>query len=537
MSGVRRSVRIGGGLRLALALPLALALMAPSAGSARSAPVAVPRTGAGAPAPPARAGSSRSAPMTVTINAGRPGAPMPSDFVGLSFETPVLGYPVIASPTSNLVNLLRSLGTGQLRFGGDSLDRTQWLPATGVRAPWAVNTVTPANLASVAGVVRAAGWRVLLGLNLGHLDPASAGDEARTAASLFGTRLDGVEIGNEPDRFTVQLPEPFRFLGADPLRPAGWGPANYAAEVASVRTAVAGAGVTAPLYGPDTALTHSLPDYYPPGSSVVTDHLYPASHCKDGIPLSPGPSVSRLLGGAVSNYEDKSLDHAIEVARGRHLPLRIDEVNSVSCGGQVHTSDAFASALWAVDFALRAASRGAIGVNFHGGVGPCLQGGQIQSPWYSPLCAAPSGALVPRPEYYGLLLLRQLEGSALIPVAYRDPRGHRVTAYAFLGSDRTVRVVVDDLDAGERPSAAAHGHEPPRPVAVTLVLSPSYRAASVLRLTAPSAYATDSIRFGGAVVRGDGTFAGAVPEPVRGGGGRFGVKVEPGSAVVVALTG
>jgi len=59
----------------------------------------------------------------------------------------------------------------------------------------------------------------------------------------------------------------------------------------------------------------------------------------------------------------------------------------------------------------------------------------------------------------------------------------------------------------------------------------------VLRLTAPSVYSTEGIRLGGAAVRGDGSFRGAASQPVRGGAGRFGVLMAPGSAAVVTLTG
>ena len=90
--------RVGSLARAAIALPLTLALVAPSACWAGGAPA---RSRASARPP-------RSAPLTLTVDAGHPGAIMPGDFVGLSFESPVLGYPVTASPASHLANLLRS---------------------------------------------------------------------------------------------------------------------------------------------------------------------------------------------------------------------------------------------------------------------------------------------------------------------------------------------------------------------------------------------------------------------------------------------
>src|SRR5205807_1152514 len=78
----------------------------------------------------------------------------------------------------------------------------------------------------------ATGWRLLLGLNLGHPIPRAIVEEARAAAAILGRSLAGVAIGNEPDLFTRPAASPFRLLlGSAALRPPEWGLSAYEAEI------------------------------------------------------------------------------------------------------------------------------------------------------------------------------------------------------------------------------------------------------------------------------------------------------------------
>jgi hypothetical protein len=62
------------------------------------------------------------------VNTASPGVTIPSDFVGLSFETSSIasatGFP---SGSAVFQQMLRQLGVGWLRFGGNSVDRTTWV--------------------------------------------------------------------------------------------------------------------------------------------------------------------------------------------------------------------------------------------------------------------------------------------------------------------------------------------------------------------------------------------------------------------------
>ena len=472
----------------------------------------------------------------VRVDAAHPGVVIPSDFLGLSFETPVFRSRAIESAAPPLSRLLSGLGIGVLRISGDSVDHTQWLPAPAATAPWAAATVTPGDLRNAATLTHATGWRLTLGLNLGHLIPTAVVDEARAARSILGPSLAGFAIGNEPDLYARPVPVPFRsVLGSKTLRPRGWGLSAYQTEITRARRALASAGVSAPLYGPDTATSAWLGSYaarQQSGLAAVTSHLYPLDRCRGGRVVSPGPSVAGLLSRGVARHEALRVAGLVHVAVSHGLSLRVDETNSVACGGQPGTSDTFAAALWAVDFSLIAARQGAAGLNFHGGLGSCQKGGTILSPWYSPLCTLPSGQLRARPEYYALLLLRSLEDCAFVPVTYRTSRD--VSVYALRAADGSLHVVLDDMETPASPRSTLAGQQP-APVSVTLQVDRSYQHGSVIRLTAPSVAAKRGVALGGASLRPDGSFPVPVPGPVAGGSGRFVLELIPGSAALVTL--
>jgi hypothetical protein len=473
--------------------------------------------------------------IAVSLNATRLGAVIPSSFLGLSVETPTLSSPAITSTSPALERLMRQLGPGVLRVSGVSADRTQWMSAPERPAPWRIATVTAADLRNLASLMSATGWRLLLGLNLGHPLAQTLVEEARAATAILGSSLAGVQLGNEPDLFTRPASTPFRaLLGSGTLRPPEWDLDEYESEVSSLRAALA--HVPAPLYGPDTARSdwlESYADQQGAGLAALAQHFYPLDRCHGGRLLKVGPSIDQLLNARVARREAQRVAAYMRVALAHHLPLRIDEANSVSCAGQPHTSDTFAAALWAIDFSLIAAQRGVVGMNFHGGLGSCAAGGTITSPWYSPLCTLPTGRLRARPEYYALLLLRSLEGCTFVSASYNTPRN--IAVYSLRAADGSLRVVIDDMQVPTaRPSSVVL---PPAPVWIALRAGRSYTRASVVALSAPSAAAEQAVSYGGATVGADGSFTAPVGRAVAGGPDGFVVRVKPASVAVVTLSG
>src|SRR6185295_8608922 len=98
---------------------------------------------------------------------------------------------------TTLVNLLKTLGSGTLRFGGNDVEFTVWTPSSAALAGTQLGQAHLTRMFAFSGKV---GWRVILGLNLGENNPARAADEASAAIQQGGSQLFALEIGNEPDQ-------------------------------------------------------------------------------------------------------------------------------------------------------------------------------------------------------------------------------------------------------------------------------------------------------------------------------------------------
>ena len=486
-----------------------MAIMAPAASSAGGA-LALP-VARGAKRKPPRARRRVSPPVSVSVDPQAPTGPtVPGDFLGLSFEASSL--PTIASyaGSGDLVNLMRSLGQGVMRFGGISVDtETAWLDERAAPA-WAKTTIGPQDLAGLASLARASGWRVLLGVTFGHDEPTAAAQEAQVAQSLLGPSLEGVAIGNEPDRYV-----------ADGLRSSPWSFADYLSEAAVYRAAIAGAAPGVEIVGPDASSGESVLLWVSetagaehPG--LLTAHYYPLTKCE-----AYTPRISDLLSPVTRANETAILTRLSAIAQARGIPLRLDETNNVSCRGQPGVSNVFASALWAVDYVERAMASGVAGINFHD---------LISEPeTYSPLVAGgaqelASGELHANPEWYALLLADQLLGDR--PVHAQVLGGERtLTAGAFVSPSGSVRLLLVDF----APTGA-------RPLRVRLRLPGRLRAGSIMRLTAPGLRATSGVTLGGRSVGAEGTWS---PDPVlpqvSGGPGSPSLAMPASSAALVTL--
>ena len=102
-----------------------------------------------------------------------------------------------------------------------------------------------------------------------------------------------------------------------------------------------------------------------PRVKVVTLHRYPLQTCFVA-PSSPEyPRSAHLLSPASTSGLADGIAPYVALAHARHLPLRIDEINTDSCGAAPGVSNAFASALWALDTLFEMARVGVDGVNIH----------------------------------------------------------------------------------------------------------------------------------------------------------------------------
>ena len=486
---------------------------AANGGTGETAPPAAPPTPAPQPPPaPAPAPAPASEPVTIGLEPAAAGRPVPHRFLGLSFEVGSLELLGQLGERGNLVTLLRSLGPGVLRLGGVTADQNvAWTDAQTPRPGWASATIGPAQIHSLAKLARRSGWTVLLTVGLAHFEPEAAAREVAFAKQALGPYLAGVEVGNEPDA-----------LGRHGFRPLPWIAQGYEEDVSIYREAIAKLAPGVPVAGPDVSgsgafLEWGTAEALSQEPALLTGHHYPL-----GCTSVPAPTIPGLLSPAMRGREAQSLETYVGIARAQGIPLRIDEANSVSCGGVAGVSDTFGSALWATGYVGQTMAVGAAGLNLHGHPLSCSG--------YSPLClpdpaAAAAGMLRAQPDWYALLLARTLVGYRPLPTRITAAGAPNIAAAGFSGPNHTLKLLVSDDDA---PGAL--------PLAMTVGVGAGFGTATVLRLSAASPSAGAGVRIAGREVSADGSWREPAGETIRVRGGVLALKMAPSSAALVTVS-
>jgi hypothetical protein len=448
--------------------------------------------------------------VSVSLVAGSAGARVPKDFLGLSFEVSSAAQIATYGARGNFRRMLRSLGRGIMRLGGASADtRVAWSDSVIPRPAWASSVIGPGDLRGLRRLAAASGWRIVLTLGLAHYEPRAAVREAAAARRILGPWLAGIEIGNEPDSY-----------GHHAFRPLPWTASQYEQQVSAYRRAIARRAPGIPLAGPGVSGSRAFKRW---GSAearrqhpaLLTGHHYPL-RC-DSV---PAPSIAELLSERIRTLEALSLTRYMSVSRARHTPFRMDETNTVSCGGRPGISDTFASALWATSYITQTMAAGAAGIN--------LQGAPANCRGYSPVCASSSeqlarGALQSQPEWYALLLTRSLVGFRPLRTRIVNPNPNLVVA-ALRGAGGALKfVIVNDEPAGAT-------------TAVRLHVGRRLHAASVLTLSAPAPDSRSGVRLGGRKVARDGSWHAGQLGRATAHAGALALDVAAASAVLVTVS-
>jgi hypothetical protein len=388
----------------------------------------------------------------VTVQAAEPGRPVPFGFLGLSLEYRAVEAYAGSDPRALdpvFERLVGSLVPGQavvIRIGGDSADRTWW-PKPGVVPPPGIKyTITRRWLAVTRALALALRARLILGLNLEADDPSLAASEADALLAGLGPRwVRAFELGNEPDLY-ASFPWYHTAGGRRHVtgRPSGYDVSSLIgdwARFAAVlpRRVLAGPSLGAPRW------TMRLGSFLRAERRIglVTLHRYPLQLCFTS-PRSPRyPTIGHLLDSSSSIGLADSFAPYAAVARARHLSLRIDELNSVSCGADAAVSDTFASALWALNTLFEMVRVGIHGVNVHTFPGAGYELFRIARTgrrWRASVA----------PEYYGLLLFARAApaGSRLLRVV-RASAG-AVRTWATRSQAGTIRIVLVNTGANAR---------------------------------------------------------------------------------------
>jgi hypothetical protein len=395
----------------------------------------------------ASAASGASSRVTVSIRSELPASRLGAGFVGLGVVAKALARNQFAD--TNLADYVRLLGRhGVLRIGGNRVN--SFWTSSGERAPaWSKGEITPADLRALARCLRGTGWKVILGVPLLHTAPSRSADEARYAARILGPTLRGIEIGNEPNLYGISEPSYF---------------VRFERAVRAVRAAVPGLSIVGPGTG-RTGLgwTRTFAHDEAPHSDIalLTTHEYPLSVCGDRH-----PTIRQLLSAGSERREVAAARSAVTAARELGVPAAIDETNSVICWGAPGVSNTYASALWILDYGLLLAQHGIAFANFQMRVHGCKP--------YLPLCTRAHGTrLFARPEFYGLLALRQMGTGRFLHVGDSDPVGLR--AFAIRNGSGTLSIALDNVGPAVTVRVEVPGRRPPGRGRETLLRTTSSR--------------------------------------------------------------
>jgi hypothetical protein len=448
-------------------------------------------------------------PVTVSIT-NSPGVAIPDDFAGLSFETGqqlpnMNGAPgnLFNLTNTQLITLFRNLNLRNLRVGGGTVD--------GMKGA----QLKQADVANLFGFAQAAGLKVIYSLQLLNGEPATDASAAQHVWRNYRASLDWLAIGNEPDEPDYRYP-PFG-VGTDatitnyPTYHAAW--RKFEAAVSS---AIPGVTFAAPDTGGSTWNTNFARDEKGSGLvSLFTTHDYFGGKWQG---QTAETAVSNMLSPRWVNvlYPRELRAQSQVIASGYRY--RLTEVNDY-LRGVTNASNAFASALWALDVLhWWAEAAGCVGVNFHNKAWLLTdtiylnQGDQ---------------SFQINPKAYGIKTFDLGGHGNVEPVTITNPNNVNLTAYAVADTTNLyVTLINKEFGPGRRAAAASlllHG------------FSEGAVEAMNLTVTDGNVEATNGITLGGVLItnhapwREDWTRLGLTTN------GQFTVTVPAASAVVLKL--
>ena len=490
------------------ATPSAATTTSPAAVETSAAPTPEPSPTSAEPLPPAptvfyeQAGPPAGSPleaveaMTIEVSDEPTGTELPSNLIGLSLEATDLADPRMSGDNPEIVASLTGLGRPMLRFGGNAVDRRFFWTSSNEAIPGnlegdkahPVRAAGPADLERVNTLLEAADATISLTVDMGNYDPERAADMTMHASDIFGDRLVGITIGNEPNGYPT-----------NGLRPSDWGIPEYLEELKTYADAMYEVAPEVRIVGPGTyaeAWWEPFTQADLQQEKILSFHHYPLSQCDGSNDPLGEPIMENLMASAIHDRADNYRRAALAPASEAGLETWIPETGISACPGSNETTKTHASALWSVDYALSAAQIGIPRLSFHSSLLTC-QGG----PPMSSICSGgpylqPDATFNERANYYGLSMVAELPPGAFLQNTAEG--GGLSYSYVVEHEDGSMSVVLVNQN---NPEVAAQTD-------VTVQLPAAARTSSMTQLAGPSYGAEDSTII-------DGEFAAPVPAEER----------------------
>lgn len=484
--------------------------------------------------------------MTVSADLSAPRTPIPDDFMGLSLESSQLlpkpdGWHEFSPANRPLQNLLQTLGIRNLRFGGNLADsRTSPDPQ-------------PADIDPMFELARSVGGKVIYTVRFtkdGSRRPFVAADAAAAASASehilakYPDSLAAFTIGNEPNMYFGLLEN--ELAASNKVHLARYvmdrkAYERYLFEWRKFAQVIAAENPAARFNGPSTSGNPAWAKWFGEDSAsdrriaFVSNHYYPG---RDGKAGESESKLASMLSPAWHQLYAKYLEgNGFTNLDGR--PFRIEECNSFYAGGAPGVSDAFGSALWALDFAHWFAAHGCSGINFHTSTASRHGSGFL---FYTPFSrnstnsasastASGGSSYFVHPVGYAALLFKLGSNGRSVPIDFNNGN-HNLTAYAVAGRDGNLYVTMinKEYDAAARSAQVRFSQK-----------GAKLRASGEsLSLLAPDndVRAKSGITLGGAPVTEDGTWSGkwnALPADSISQDGIVSINVPPASAMILKL--
>lgn len=389
-------------------------------------------------------------PAAITVGASIKRKVRPGN-LGVSFESTELADPRWDPDASNLDELLRSLGSPALRFGGNRLDRSVFWTSASETPPEGKTAITPDDFTRLKKMLDATGSDVTIGIPLGDYDPERGADMAHNAITILGDHLVGISIGNEPNGYTVDS-------GDLKIRDDTWDTATYEKQLVAYVDAITKRDPDAPIIGPaayDTQWMDAFIDGmrsagHAGNIAAISQHWYALYACDSTAIPGRGPQAENFTTAEVHNASTKILGMGLKRARRAGLPLWVEETGPTSCVGTNDTSGKIAMSLWTADYTLHAAALGVTRMSMHSMLGSCSSGAPM-----STVCDPEGGAGAGAGEYQfeardnftAMQVIAPTVGGTLLKTAVKG--GDNMRAYTTVDGSRLVTVIINNNDAAK----------------------------------------------------------------------------------------